>query len=71
MIGMSSTVTKRIGNDMRNVTIERISLYLRLYTDLMYDLDITPDELEKLSNVELLDLYEEIVIILNTPTDEI
>ena len=56
---------------MRNVTIERISLYLRLYTDLMYDLDITPDELEKLSNVELLDLYEEIVIILNTPTDEI
>lgn len=71
MIGMSSTVTKRTENNMRNVTIERISLYLRLYTDLMYDLDITPDELEKLSNVELLDLYEEIVIILNTPTDEI
>jgi hypothetical protein len=45
---------------MRNLVIERISLYLQMYTDLMPELDITPDELENLSNVELLDLLEEI-----------
>jgi hypothetical protein len=27
----------------------------------MYELDITPDELGKLSNIELLDLYQEII----------
>ena len=57
---------------MRNLTIERISEYLRLYTDLMSELDITPDELDNLSNAELLDLYEEIVVILTTTdSDEI
>ena len=57
---------------MRNLTIERISLYLRLYTELMTELDITPDELDNLSNAELLDLYEEIVVILTTTdSDEI
>ena len=57
---------------MRNLTIARISEYLRLYTELMYELDITPDELDNLSNAELLDLYEEIVVILTTTdTDEI
>ena len=57
---------------MRNLTIERISEYLRLYTELMTELDITPDELDNLSNAELLDLYEEIVVILTTTdTDEI
>lgn len=45
---------------MRNIVIERISEYLRLYTYLMTELDISPDELENLSNVELLDLLEEI-----------
>ena len=57
---------------MRNLTIARISEYLRLYTELMTELDITPDELDNLSNAELLDLYEEIVVILTTTdTDEI
>ena len=57
---------------MRNLTIQRSQEYLRLYTELMTELDITPDELEKLSNAELLDLYEEIVVILTTTdADEI
>lgn len=57
---------------MRNLTIQRISEYLRLYTELMTELDITPDELDNLSNAELLDLYEEIVVILTTTdADEI
>jgi hypothetical protein len=57
---------------MRNLTIQRISEYLRLYTELMTELDITPDELDNLSNAELLDLYEEIVVILTTTdSDEI
>ena len=54
---------------MRNLTIERISVYLSMYTDLMYELDIAPDELDKLSNAELLDLYEEIVVILTTSSN--
>lgn len=49
---------------MRNIVIERITAYLQLYTDLMTDLDIAPDELESLSNVELLDLLQEIFEIL-------
>lgn len=49
---------------MRNIVIERITEYLRLYTDLMTQLDISPDELENLSNIELVDLLEEIVEIL-------
>ena len=57
---------------MRNLTIQRIQEYLQLYTELMYELDITPDELDNLSNAELLDLYEEIVVILTTTdADEI
>ena len=57
---------------MRNLTIQRIQEYLQLYTELIYELDITPDELENLSNAELLDLYEEIVVILTTTdADEI
>ena len=46
---------------MRNLVINRITMYLSTYTDLMYELDITPDELDKLSNIELLDLYQEII----------
>ena len=46
---------------MRNLVINRITMYLSTYTDLMYELDITSDELHKLSNIELLDLYQEII----------
>jgi len=57
---------------MRNLVIERITQYLRLYTDLMTELDITPDELENLSNIELLDLLQEIYeIFYDYPEDEI
>jgi hypothetical protein len=57
---------------MRNLVIERITEYLRLYTDLMTELDIAPDELENLSNIELLDLLEEIYeIFYDYPEDEI
>ena len=57
---------------MRNLVIERITEYLRLYTDLMTELDIAPDELENLSNVELLDLLEEIYeTFYDNPDDEI
>jgi len=55
---------------MRNLVIERITEYLRLYTDLMYELDIAPDELEGLSNVELIDLLIEIAVILAEDTGE-
>ena len=57
---------------MRNLVIERISGYLQLYTDLILELDISSDELQNLSNVELIDLLEEIYeILLDTPLDEI
>ena len=57
---------------MRNLVIERITEYLRLYTDLMTELDIAPDELENLSNIELLDLLQEIYeIFYDYPEDEI
>ena len=46
---------------MRNIVIDRITEYLVLYTDLQLELDISPEELQALSNEELLDLYEEIL----------
>lgn len=46
---------------MRNIVIGRITEYLILYTDLQLELDISPEELQNLSNEELLDLYEEIL----------
>ena len=46
---------------MRNIVIGRITEYLVLYTDLQTELDISPEELQNLSNEELLDLYEEIL----------
>lgn len=46
---------------MRNIVIGRITEYLILYTDLQVELDISPEELQNLSNEELLDLYEEIL----------
>ena len=55
---------------MRNLVIERISEYLVLYTDLQLELDISPQELETLSNEELLDLYEEILFNVEFGVDE-
>lgn len=46
---------------MRNIVIGRITEYLILYTDLQVEMDISPEELQNLSNEELLDLYEEIL----------
>lgn len=46
---------------MRNIVIDRITEYLVLYTDLQLELDISPEELQALSNEELIDLYEEIL----------
>jgi hypothetical protein len=47
---------------VRNLVIDKITGYLQLYPDLMTPdmLDITADELESLSNADLLDLLEEI-----------
>jgi len=46
---------------MRNIVIDRITEYLVLYTDLQLELDISPEDLQALSNEELIDLYEEIL----------
>lgn len=45
---------------MRNLVIERISEVLIENPSLQVELDISPEELQNLSNVELLDLFEEI-----------
>jgi len=45
---------------MRNLVIARITVLLQEYPTLMLELDITPDELDVLSNADLLDLFEEI-----------
>ena len=50
---------------MRNIVIDRISELLREFPDLMTDLDLSPDELENLSNFELVDVLIECVEILN------
>lgn len=49
---------------MRNLVIGRITAYLQSYTELMTELDLTPDELESLSNAELLNIYVEILEII-------
>jgi DNA-binding transcriptional LysR family regulator len=46
---------------MRNLVIERITLFMQEYPDLMVELDISYNELDELSNVELLDLLVECV----------
>jgi hypothetical protein len=46
---------------MRNIVIERITLFMQEYPDLMVELDISYNELDELSNVELLDLLVECV----------
>jgi len=45
---------------MRNLVISRITDVLVESPDLQVELDISPEELESLSNEELLDLFEEI-----------
>lgn len=45
---------------MRNLVIARINEILILNPDLQFELDISPNELNNLSNVELLDLFEDI-----------
>lgn len=49
---------------MRNIVIDRISELMREFPDLMTDLDLSPDELENLSNVELVDVLMECMEIL-------
>ena len=56
---------------MRNLVIARITEHLRLFTDLMTTLDISPDELESLSNEDLLDLLEEITEILLMDSNDV
>ncbi len=45
---------------MRNLVISRITEVLLEAPDLQDELDISPEELNNLSNEELLDLFEEI-----------
>ena len=55
---------------MRNIVIGRITEYLILYTDLQLELDMAPEDLGKLSNEDLLDLYEEILFNVEFGVDE-
>lgn len=48
-------------SNMRDLVITRITTILKWQPDYQFALDISPDELQNLSNVELLDLYEEIL----------
>jgi DNA-binding transcriptional LysR family regulator len=50
---------------MRNLVIERISELMREYPDLMIELDLAPDELENLSNVDLVDILMECMEIIH------
>jgi hypothetical protein len=49
---------------MRNQVIARITEMMQERPDLMVDLDLAPDELENLSNAELLDVLIECIEIL-------
>ena len=49
---------------MRNIVIARISELMREFPDLMTDLDLSPDELENISNEELVDVLIECMEIL-------
>ncbi len=48
-------------NNMRDLVITRITSILTWQPDYQFALEITPEQLQNLSNVELLDLYEEIL----------
>jgi hypothetical protein len=47
---------------MRNIVISRITEYITLYVYLQREFDITPDELDTLSNEELLCVYTDIIL---------
>lgn len=47
---------------MRNIVISRITEYITRYVYLQHEFDITPDELNALSNEELLCLYTDIIL---------
>jgi hypothetical protein len=47
---------------MRNIIIARITEILVQFPDLQLYMDISPDELQSLSNQELADLLEEAVL---------
>ena len=49
---------------MRNQVIARITEMMQERPDLMVDLDLSPDELDELSNAELLDVLIECVEII-------
>ena len=45
---------------MREIVIGRILEYMLMFKDLSNELDISPNELRNLSNLELVDMLEEI-----------
>ena len=55
---------------MRNLVMSRISEFLLANPNLMVELDISPDELDELSNKDLLDLLEEIYEIYFSGNDD-
>lgn len=55
---------------MRNIVIARITEIFMQFPDLQFDLDISPEELQSLSNAELVDLFEDVIIDLHDGLDE-
>lgn len=51
---------------MRNLVIDRLTYYLVRYPDLMLTYDISVQELNNLSNVDLVELFEEMMLELGT-----
>ena len=47
---------------MRNLVIGRLTDYLVRYPDLMVTYDISVQELDNLSNMDLLELFEEMML---------
>lgn len=47
---------------MRNLVIQRLTEYLITYPDLMNTYDISVQELDNLSNLDLLELFEELLL---------
>ena len=58
--GLGKSIFWSLEFNMRNLVISRITDVLVESPDLQVELDISPEELESLSNEELLDLFEEI-----------
>lgn len=55
---------------MRNIIIQRITEIFLQFPDLQFDFDVTPDRLQELSNAELVDLFEDVIIDLHDGLDE-